>query len=404
MDRTLVLHLTPTPEQANILQETLQQHTACFNTVAHLGFETGCRNSVELHKETYYPLRAQYPDLPAQLVCAARVKAAEAIKSALTWKQKHAARYPKLVAKAIKQGRTPPTFKPVRAPHSRSAPIRYDARSFWVKWDSLTASLASVAGRQKIRFTIPKHARKYLRWKVCSADLRERQGRYFLHIVVSQPAPVVDRSEDVIGVDLGLTRPAVTSTRAFLGEHGWKEQERRLFRLRRKLQACGSKSAKRHLKKLSGKRFRQRKDHDHVLSKRLVHSAAPGSTIVLENLANIRERVSHRKGEGQRRMHSWSFAQLHRFVAYKAEACGVQVAKVDPRHTSQTCSRCGYQSRTNRRSQRLFLCRQCGYCLNADLNAAHNIRDKHLACLASEGTSLTGGLPVKQPLVSVLRD
>ncbi len=202
-----------------------------------------------------------------------------------------------------------------------------------------------------MRFSVSKHARKYIGWKVCSADLCFRTGRYFLHIVVSQPAPVVDLSEEVIGVDLGLNHPAVTSTRAFLGDPHWKEQERRLFRLRRKLQVCGSKSAKRHLKKLSGQLFRQRKDHDHVLSKRLVQAVTPGSTIVLENLSNIRERVTHRKGEGQRRMHSWSFAQLWSFTEYKAEARGIQVVKVDPRHTSQTCSRCGYQARNNRRSQ-----------------------------------------------------
>ncbi len=137
MERTLVVQLNPTPEQARILQRTLQEHTACFNVVARLGFDTGCRNGVELHKETYYPLRAQYPDLPAQLVCAARVKATEAVKSALTWQQKHAARSPKLVAKAVKRGKEPPKFKPVSAPVSTCAPIRYDARSYWVKWDFL---------------------------------------------------------------------------------------------------------------------------------------------------------------------------------------------------------------------------------------------------------------------------
>lgn len=404
MERTIAVQLHPLPEQARILQQTLAEHTACFNAVARLGFETGCSNGVELHKQTYYPLRGQYPDLPAQLVCAARVKATEAVKSALTWKQKHAARSPKLVAKARKQGRKPPVFKPVQAPQSVCAPIRYDARSYWVKWEGLTCSVASVAGRQEMSFTVPKQARQYIGWKVCSADLCFRAERYFLHIVVSQPAPSVDPTAEVIGVDLGLTHPAVTSTRAFLGDPHWKEQERRLFRLRRKLQHCGSPSAKRHLKKLSGKLFRQRKDHDHVLSRRLVQAATPGSTIVLENLSNIRERVTHRQREGQRRMHSWSFAQFWSFTAYKAEARGIQVVKVDPRHTSQTCSRCGHQARTNRRSQSLFLCRQCGYCLSADLNASYNIREKHIASLASVGTSFAGGSPVKRPLVSVLRN
>ncbi len=400
MDRTIVVQLNPTNEQALILARTLQEHTQCFNAVARLGFASKCSNGVELHKATYSALRKQYPDLPAQLVCSARVKATEAVKSALTWQKKHAARYPKLVATAKKRGKEPPTFKPVRCPHSQSAPIRYDQRSSWVKWETLTASLATVAGRVELSFTVPEHAQEYIGGKVCSADLCLRKGHYFLHIVVSLPPPLVAPSPEVIGVDLGLNHPAVTSTRHFLGEQRWKEQERRIFRLRRKLQAKGTRSAKRHLQKLSGKLFRQRRDHDHVLSKRIVQAAPPGSTLVLENLTDIRERVTHKKGEGQRRLHSWSFAQFHRFLSYKAQARGIAVVKVDPRHTSQRCSSCKHQARNNRRSQALFCCRACGYCLNADLNASYNIRDKHLAIL---GTSLDGGSPVKRPLVSTLR-
>src|SRR5437763_7674291 len=131
MDRTIVVQLKPTPEQAQVLKENLEQHTACFNAVAHEGFTTACSNGVELHKATYYPLRAQYPHLPAQLVCAARVKATEAVKSALTWQKKHEKQYPKRVAKAEKQGKPIPVFKPVTCPHSEIACIRYDQRSSW---------------------------------------------------------------------------------------------------------------------------------------------------------------------------------------------------------------------------------------------------------------------------------
>ena len=147
MNRTIVAQLHPTPEQRAILDRTMAEHTACFNAVCREGFAHECSNGVALHKATSYPLRAQYPDLPAQLVCAARVKATEAVKSALTWKKKQVARYPKLVAKAEKQGKEPPTFKPVRCPQSHAAPIRYDARSYWVQWDVMTCSLATVAGR-----------------------------------------------------------------------------------------------------------------------------------------------------------------------------------------------------------------------------------------------------------------
>ena len=400
MDRTLVLNIHPTPEQASILYRTLSEHTACFNDVVYTGFTEKCSNGVALHKQTYYPLRAQYPDLPAQLVCAARVKATETVKSALTWQKKQEQDYPKKVAKALKKGKPIPVFKPVTCPCVKHCPIRYDVRSYWVKWESSTCSLATVAGRIAIPFTVPVYAHKYIGYKTCSADLCYRKGKWKLHVVVSMPEPASTATQDMVGVDLGLNRPAVTSNKHFLGERRWKEQEKRLFRLRRKLQAKGTKSAKRHLKKLSGKLLRQRRDHDHVLSQRIVQNAQAGSTIVLENLTYIRERTKMRHSEGQRRLHSWSFAQLHTFLAYKAQERGIQVVKVDPRHTSQQCSRCGHQHRSNRRSQSLFLCRACGYSLNADLNASINIKQKYLASL---GTSLGSGPPSSglssQPLV-----
>ncbi len=397
MDRTIVAQLKPTAEQAVSLKRTLEEHTACFNAVARLGFTSKCSNGVELHKQTYYPLRAAYPHLPAQLVCAARVKATEAVKSALTWQKKHEKQYPKLVAQALKRGKPVPVFQPVKCPQSPLACIRYDARSYWVKWESMSCSLATIQGRVELSFTVPAYAMPYVGYKVCSADLCYRKGCYSLHIVVSIPEPALSPSQEVVGVDLGLNRPAVTSNRHFFGSKQWKEQERRIFRLRRKLQAKGTKSAKRHLRKLSGQLFRQRKDHDHVLSKRIVQHTHPGSTIVLENLTNIRETSKMGRGkdnknvENKRRLHSWSFAQLFSFIEYKAEANGIQVVKIDPRHTSQTCSRCGFQHRSNRRSQSLFLCRSCGYCLNADLNASINIREKYLVSLAQDGTSILSG-------------
>ena len=219
-----------------------------------------------------------------------------------------------------------------------------------------------------------------------------------MHVVVSVPEPIAPKDETVIGIDLGLNHPAVTSNCHFLGDTHWKEVDRRYFRLRRKLQSKGTKSAKRHLKKLSKRQLRFHRDCDHVLSRRLVQHAPAGSTLVFENLIHIRD--TSRMGRGKqnknvankRKLHSWTFAQLYDFTTYKAQERGIRVARIDPRHTSQMCSRCGHQARNNRRSQSLFLCRKCGYCRNADLNAAYNIREKYLASLADFGISLVGGL------------
>ncbi|WP_083814692.1 zinc ribbon domain-containing protein [Ktedonobacter racemifer] len=61
-------------------------------------------------------------------------------------------------------------------------------------------------------------------------------------------------------------------------------------------------------------------------------------------------------------------------------------------HTSQTCSQCGHQHRSKRKSQSLFLCKHCGYYLNTDLNAAFNIRNEHLARLVTSLALASGSL------------
>jgi putative transposase len=204
MERTIVVQLQPDTQQRAVLLRTLHEHTMCFNTVTAEGFPSRCSNGVELHKRTYYHLRAQFPDLPAQLVCAARVKATEAVKSALTWARKREHAYPKRVEKARTRNKPLPIFKPVHCPHSALAPIRYDQRSYWVKWNTTTCSLATVAGRVVLPFTIAPYAKKYAGYRPCSADLCYRKGCFTLHIVVEVPDPMVVPNETVVGIDLGI--------------------------------------------------------------------------------------------------------------------------------------------------------------------------------------------------------
>ena len=396
MDRIARIQLHPTPEQAETLKETLDQFTSAFNAVCAYGWQQHEKNGVKLHHALYYETKAACPGLVSDLLIQARVKATETLKSAFTWQKKHEANYQRKAALAKKKGKEPPTFKPVKMPQSMLCPVRYNVHTYSLNWHRQEVNLATTAGRICLPFTVPHFSTRYAGNKITTADLIYRKGKFWLHVVVSVPEPGIPQGLEVTGVDLGLNRPAVTSKRQFLGGKHWKEIDRRHFRLKRKLQSKGTKSAKRHLKQLSKKQQRFHRDCDHVLSKRIVQNAPTGSTIVFENLTNIRERSKMGRGKqnknvkNRRKLHGWSFAQLYSFTLYKAQERGIRVERIDPRHTSQTCSRCGHQARNNRRSQSLFLCRKCGYCLNADLNAAQNIRDKYLACLADFGISLVG--------------
>ncbi len=367
MQHTVRFKLNPDQQQSAALIDTLNQYAACFDRVASVGYETHTTNGVTLHHATYYPLREQYPDLPAQLVCSSRVRATEALKAVRTNQRKH-------------RNTSCPTMKQLS--------MRLDDKTYRLLDSEI--SVSSVAKRLIIPFSGNPHAEKWLAVATgtASADLVFRNGKFTLHVVVNVPDKPFVPNGQVVGVDLGINRPAVASNRLFHGERRWKNIDRRYFRLKRKLQAKGTKSAKRHLRKLSGTVTRFRRDCDHVISRRIIDSVEPGTVIAVEKLTNIRSGVKQRGTANRRRLHSWSFAQLQSFLTYKAEDAGCLVASVDPRHTSQTCSKCGHVSKSNRKSQSVFKCRKCGCELNADLNAAINIAAKYRV---GDGKSVSGG-------------
>ncbi len=177
----------------------------------------------------------------------------------------------------------------------------------------------------------------------------------------------------MLGVDLGITNLATDSTGESFSGAQVKATRNRYHKRRQTLQRVGTRSAKRRLKKLSGKEYRFQKDVNHRISKALVQKAAyTRKALVLEDLTGIRERVTVRSVNRYER-HSWAFYRLRMFISYKAAWAGIPVRFVDPRNTSRTCSQCGHCEKANRQSQASFLCKQCGNCSNADINAAINI-------------------------------
>ena len=251
MQRTIRIRLQPSEETTRILTQTIEQYTWSFNAVCRLGWDNNIASGVMLHKQTYYDHRT-LTGLPSQLVCAARVKATEALKS---------------VNKLLKQKKT------VSCPESRRCPIRYDARSYTVWFDRSEVTILAIGGRIKFSFELAEYYHQYLGWKNTSADLiRDRKGRWWLHVVIEADNPKLTPTNETVGVDLGIVSPATDCRGTFYGDKHWKQVEDRIFQLRCRLQSKGTKSAKRHLKKLSGRQKRFRRDCDHVLAKRLVQS------------------------------------------------------------------------------------------------------------------------------------
>jgi putative transposase len=250
--------------------------------------------------------------------------------------------------------------------------ISYDDRI--LRWYPDSVSIWTTAGRQRIPFMADAHARKLLATQQGESDLVYRDGQWFLFATcnVEEPPPIA--AADFLGVDLGVVNVAVDSAGHIYSGGRVNGLRRRHRRLRARLQAKGTRAAKRLLHQRRRKESRFATHTNHVISKRIVATAkAQGCGIALENLQGIRRRVTARKRQ-RATLHSWAFFQLRQVVTYKARRAGLPVVLVDPRNTSRTCPRCGCIDQKNRATQSQFLCITCGYAAHADCNAAENIR------------------------------
>jgi putative transposase len=209
-----------------------------------------------------------------------------------------------------------------------------------VRGREATVSIWTVRGRlRNVRVLAAPRDLALLRTrKIGETDLVRRDGNWFLYATVEAPeAPLADPINGFVGVDLGIVNIATTSDGNRAAGARLNKYRKRQQRLRKRLQAKKTCSARRLLKKRRRKEQRFATDINHRISKRIVAEAErTGRGIAIEQLGGIRDRVRLRKPQ-RATLHSWAFAQLGGFLAYKANAAGVGFVQVDPAHTSQMC-------------------------------------------------------------------
>jgi putative transposase len=229
------------------------------------------------------------------------------------------------------------------------------------------------------------------------SDLRtDRQGRWWLDLVVDLTDPPETEPAGFLGVDLGLANLAVTSTGEVIGDDRLERLRKKRARVRRSLQKRNTHKARRKLARTAGRQARWQRQESHRVAKRVVEAAkAQSLAVAMEDLKGLHAKPGKRTAsrELRARLGNWPFALIRAFVSYKAKRAGVKVVLVSPAYTSQTCSRCGHCEEANRLSRDLFRCVACGHESCADLNAARNIA-------AAAATSEHGGVrkPSRRPV------
>jgi IS605 OrfB family transposase len=191
-----------------------------------------------------------------------------------------------------------------------------------------------------------------------------------------------------VGVDLGISVPAVCATNVdrrtkFIGDGTYTTKKRVAFlhkrkRLARGLSASSSGCGRNHKLRPSDRVKKSESQFftnlNHNISKEIIKFAkrVNAGVIKLEFLEGFSAEHSDNMV-----LKNWTYHQLYSMVEYKAKREGIDVVRIDPYHTSQTCHVCGQYHPENRKG-RVFHCHNedCsvyGKKLNADSNAAKNI-------------------------------
>ena len=212
-------------------------------------------------------------------------------------------------------------------------------------------------------------------------------GQFFVSIVTDYTPQKLPKSNNKVGIDLGLKHFLITSDGRKIPLPKWfKKTETLIKRVQRQLsrKQKGSKryeKTRQRLAKLQLKISNQRLDYLHKLSKQLIDE---NQVIAVESLC-VKGMIRNHKLSKYIANASWGiFLEM---LKYKAEWYGRQIISVDRfAPTSKMCNKCGYIKQDLKLSDREWTCPRCGTHHDRDINAAQNILELALTTAGTAGS------------------
>jgi IS605 OrfB family transposase len=215
-------------------------------------------------------------------------------------------------------------------------------------------------------------------------------NKLFMFLVVKMPKQNKNLDpNNVLGVDLGIITPAYVSVNtnkyfresignveSFLRTRLAIQKQRRNISKNLKY-TNGGKGRNKKMQKLDSLGTKERnfaKTMNHTISKEIINAAIKNNcgTINIEDLKGI--------GKNEKNsfiLRNWSYYELQSMIQYKAKQFGISVNLINPKYSSQRCSKCGHIHEDNRITQSKFNCKNCNFEDNADYNASKNISIAH---------------------------
>lgn len=195
---------------------------------------------------------------------------------------------------------------------------------------------------------------------------------YVSFLIEDAPNHILEPSNEIVGVDMGIKNFAVLSNGEFIENPRFLlADEERLKKAQSKRDKLPKGSPRRRkasktVSHLYERVTNRREDFAQQLSRQWINKYG---IIVFEDL-NINKMVHNHNLAKSILDASWN--KLVQYTSYKAADAGRKVVLVNPAYTSQMCSSCGQIVKKDL-SIRVHNCPKCGLVMDRDLNAAKNI-------------------------------
>ncbi len=218
---------------------------------------------------------------------------------------------------------------------------------------------------------------------------RDAVGNWYACFSCECNTQPLEPTPNVVGIDLGLTTFAYFSNGKQIKRQRWMKRDADdIAKLQRKKQrfAKGSPERKKVIRALNHTYQRstnRRNNFAHQEARKLVNEY---QFIAFENL-DIQDMQSSKDKRYTRGIADVAWGQFVQFTTYKAANAGRIVALVNPRGTTQMCSRC-HTIVPKGIEVRVHDCPHCGLKISRDHNAALNILARGLASFKADNVGL----------------